>query len=288
MIIRVHKRESPYAVIDKQPLEDRQLSWKAKGILSYLLSKPDNWSPIIEELAKASSNSIDSVRSGLKELEYAGYLIRKKMRNGQGKIMGWEHIVFEKPQVEKPLVEKPQLEKPQLDFPHVGNPMLISNELNNNDLSNNDLNKNNGTPSGVGLFLPIEESKEEVSCSSKQDKEYSSDFLLFWQHYPRKKEKPKAWRVWKSRIKEKTPAGDMILAAEKYATECIGRDGNYIKLAATFLGPDKHFKEYLAGEGENGADNQPRDSGAGKQSKKFSRGIQEKSAVDWESEPDTL
>lgn len=259
MIIRVKKRDAPYAIIDKRPLDDVRLSWKAKGLLAYLLSKPDNWRPILEELAKASKDSIDSVRSGLKELERAGYLVRKMIRDNRGKIAGWEHIVYESPleypdtenpQLENPILGNPQLDSPQLDYPHVGNPRLISKEVISNELINNEFNKNIA-PNGADTIAPVEIAKAGAQCdegnkpgSTGRGEEYSEEFLEFWNAYPRKKEKAKAWRVWRIRIKEKTPASDMIIAAKHYATECLGFDEKYIKLAATFIGPDKPFVDY--------------------------------------------
>lgn len=255
MIIRVKKRDTPYAIIDKRPLDDIGLSWKAKGLLAYLLSKPDNWRPIIEELAKASKDSIDSVRSGLKELERAGYLVRKMIRDNRGKIAGWEHIVYESPQLGfpqlgNPILDNPQLDFPQLDSPHVGNPRLISKEVISNELIINEFN-NNVAPNGADTIAPVEIAKAGAQCdegnkpgSSGKGEEYSANFLEFWSAYPRKKEKSKAWRVWRTRIKEKTPASNMIIAAKNYAVECLGFDEKYIKLAATFIGPDKPFLEY--------------------------------------------
>jgi len=80
-------------------------------------------------------------------------------------------------------------------------------------------------------------------CSCK----YSLDFLEFWQQYPRKKEKLKGWRAWKTRLREKCSPEKMIAAARNYAVECKGLDERYIKLGATFIGPDKPFEEYVGG-----------------------------------------
>lgn len=267
MIIRVQKRDNPYAVIDKIPLNDNRLSFKAKGILSYLLSKPNNWKPSIEELSKASKDSTDAVRTGLKELEKFGYMVRKRLHGDDGKIIGWEHLVYETPQralpeEEKPVMENPQLEKPHMGEPHVENPTLISNELISNDLVSNELN--NVAPDGAGLFAPAE--NDETGAQPDEDldsgkagkgKEYSADFKTFWKFYPRKKEKGKAWRVWRTRMREKVPASDMIMAAQNYALGCKGTDDKYIKLAATFIGPDKPYKDYLDAGGGDDGEHQP-------------------------------
>ncbi|MDD4601484.1 hypothetical protein SDC9_04168 [bioreactor metagenome] len=261
MIIRVQKRDNPYAVIDKMPLNDTRMSFKAKGILSYLLSKPNNWKPSIDELSKASKDSTDAVRTGLQELERFGYMVRKRLHGKGGKIIGWEHLVYETPQLDLPEEEKPHVGKPQMDEPHVENPTLISNELISNDLVSNDLNKNNVAPDGADPSAPAgnemtgaQPDEDLESGRAGKGKEYSADFLAFWKAYPRKKEKGKAWRVWRTRLREKASAGEMIRAAKNYARDSKGTDDKFIKLAATFIGPDKPFMDYL-GDDDGGGGN---------------------------------
>lgn len=132
MIIRVEKnRDNPYVIMNKTPLEDSGLTWKAKGLLSYLLSKPDNWKPIREELAKASIDGIRAVRSALKELEEAGYMKRHPMRK-DGKIVAWEHVIYEVPQYNQ-VTKKPLVQNVPVENVPVENSTLISNDLINTD-----------------------------------------------------------------------------------------------------------------------------------------------------------
>ncbi|NKQ22767.1 helix-turn-helix domain-containing protein, partial [Brevibacillus laterosporus] len=79
-MVRIIKRENPFVQIDKTPINDDRLSWKAKGLLVYLLSKPDDWTIMIIDLIKHAKDGRDSVYSGLKELEHAGYLSRVRER----------------------------------------------------------------------------------------------------------------------------------------------------------------------------------------------------------------
>lgn len=80
MIIRTeHNRENPYVQIHKKMLEDPELSWAAKGLLTYLLSRPDNWKISVEHLAKiycgdARGNGEKAIRSIVKELIKLGYI----------------------------------------------------------------------------------------------------------------------------------------------------------------------------------------------------------------------
>ena len=84
-IIRVDKKQN-FVVMDKTGLEDPNLSFKAKGLLAYLLSKPDNWYCHSKHLAKVGQDGISAVKSGLKELREQGYLEKRKIRDKKGKI----------------------------------------------------------------------------------------------------------------------------------------------------------------------------------------------------------
>lgn len=135
MIIRVEKKRNPFVTIDKTSLNDTRLSWKAKGLLCYLLSKPDNWKPIRAELVKAAKDGDSSVRGILKELQGAGYMKRQPVRDTKGKITEWEHVVYETP---IQMLKNPDVENPHVDKPQVDNTPLINNDLINNDLINNE------------------------------------------------------------------------------------------------------------------------------------------------------
>ena len=154
-VIRV-KKTTNYVVLDKTALNDPRLSWKAKGIIAFMLSKPDDWTFYLKELMSNATDGEDSFRSGFNELKKHGYVKRVRNRDEKGKIR-WETLVFEKPQldephmekphVENPHVEKPHMEKPHVENPHVGkprveNPALLNNELLSNEKLNNELLSN--------------------------------------------------------------------------------------------------------------------------------------------------
>lgn len=141
--IRVAKNQN-YSVINNTVLNDSRLSWKAKGLAAYLLSKPDDWSIVREDLAKRSTDGVDAVRTALKELEDAGYLVRTRRQNGRGKFE-WEHVLHEIPieQAETPLVDLPPVENPSVENPPVANPSvenprLLSTVLLSTDLPSTD------------------------------------------------------------------------------------------------------------------------------------------------------
>ena len=97
-VIRVCKRPSNYVMIDKTFLEDDRLSYKAKGILAYLLSKPDDWKVIVGNLVNNSTDGKAAVYAGLKELKECGYYKKVPIRNESGtRIVRWESTVYEVP-----------------------------------------------------------------------------------------------------------------------------------------------------------------------------------------------
>jgi len=99
-IFRVTKDKSnPYVMMNKHALDDESITWKAKGILAYLLSLPDDWQIYATELQRHAKDSKDSLATGIEELEKAGYIIKTKIRNERGQITGTNYQVFEVPTV---------------------------------------------------------------------------------------------------------------------------------------------------------------------------------------------
>ncbi len=105
--------ENPFVMIDRRPIDNPNLSYKAKGILTYLMSRPDGWEVSVADLINHSTEGEASVRSGLKQLKLAGHMKYTKMRD-KGRITGWLIEVYEAPHlspdgdfqdVEKPHVE---------------------------------------------------------------------------------------------------------------------------------------------------------------------------------------
>jgi hypothetical protein len=96
-ILRVVKGAHPYVVMDKHFIEDKRLSNKAKGIMSYVLSKPDNWQIRISDIVNNSKDGKEAVASGLNELEKTGYIHRKLKRSENGRFQEYETTVYEVP-----------------------------------------------------------------------------------------------------------------------------------------------------------------------------------------------
>ena len=135
-VIRVRKRPNNFVMLDKTFLEDDRLSFKAKGILAYLLSKPDNWKVIVGNLVKYSKDGKSAVYAGLKELKECGYYVKTPIRSEDGRrISRWESTVYEMPDS---LLSDFQ----EIDNEEIENQYLENRERNNN-YYNNKLNINN-------------------------------------------------------------------------------------------------------------------------------------------------
>ena len=109
-VIRINKDKN-YTVMSNVHLQDKRLSFKAKGMLSVMLSLPPEWDYSIAGLSTLSTDKKDSVMTILGELEQYGYLVRTRLTD-KGKFAGWQYDIFEKPNTEKPNTEKPNTEKP--------------------------------------------------------------------------------------------------------------------------------------------------------------------------------
>lgn len=126
-IIRVNKTRD-YTVMSNYHFKEKGMSLKAKGLLSLMLSLPDDWDYSINGLATLSKDGRDSVMSALSELERFGYLERTKCINEKGQFAGYDYDIYEKPIEERPYTEKPNTDKPKADKQE----QLNTNTLNTN------------------------------------------------------------------------------------------------------------------------------------------------------------
>ena len=108
---RVHKTRD-YSVMSNHHFKEKEMSLKAKGLLSLMLSLPDTWDYSINGLVTLSKDGKDSVMSALKELEKFGYLERKRITNEKGHIKGYEYNIYECPKKIEPKSENPNTVKP--------------------------------------------------------------------------------------------------------------------------------------------------------------------------------
>ena len=111
------ERTHDYTVMSNHHLKNRALSLKAKGLLSLVLSLPDDWDYTLQGLAHISLEKVVAIRKAITELENEGYITRTRERDEQGRLRGTEYIIGEQPISEKPALEKPTQAKPTLENP---------------------------------------------------------------------------------------------------------------------------------------------------------------------------
>ena len=129
MVFRINKNEN-YTVMSNYHLKEKDMSIKAKGLLSIMLSLPKDWDYSINGLVKLSKDGKDSVISALNELEKFGYLIRTRSINEKGQFDGYDYDIYEKPYTENPYTENPNTEKPlQLNNNKINNKTKKLNEI---------------------------------------------------------------------------------------------------------------------------------------------------------------
>ena len=144
-VFRVHKNEN-YTVLSNYHFREKGMSLKAKGLLSLMLSLPENWDYSAAGLVTLSKDGKDSVNAALKELEKFGYLKRTQAYDENGKFGGYNYEIFEKPKeaardAEKPKTAKPSTENPFTENPSTGKPSTENPpQLNNKELNTYELN----------------------------------------------------------------------------------------------------------------------------------------------------
>jgi hypothetical protein len=154
-VIRIKKaRDKPYVILDKTALNDARLSFRAKGLHTYLMAQPDDWQVHLEQLEKQSPREArDAIRGGMKELEDCGYIRRQRIRGEKGRMMGWDTTVYEtpllasldaederlggesigleddsSPTTDYPTSDEPTLDQPTSVQPSSDNPTLLINK----------------------------------------------------------------------------------------------------------------------------------------------------------------
>ncbi len=129
-VFRIEKTRD-YTVMSNHHLRDKSLSLKAKGLLSLMLSLPEEWDYTTKGLARICKDGVDSICAGVRELEEHGYVIRQRVRNPNGQLGAIEYTILEQPRPPEPKPGKPERENPVLDNPEQASPVLGDPEQEN-------------------------------------------------------------------------------------------------------------------------------------------------------------
>ena len=116
------ERNKGYTVMSNHHLRNKELSLKAKGLLSQMLSLPEDWDYTLKGLSLINREKIDAIREAIKELERAGYIVRSRERDEKGRLRGADYVIFEQPQPPTP------------DLPTLENPMQLNKDIQRTDL----------------------------------------------------------------------------------------------------------------------------------------------------------
>ena len=136
------ERTRDYTVMSNHHLRNANLSLKAKGLLSMILSLPEEWNYTTRGLASICKEGVDAIGSALKELETAGYIVRRQLRGTNGRITDTEYVIYEQPQPDmsqpdtaSPDTENPDMVKPDMVKPDTEKPAELNIEKSNTEKS---------------------------------------------------------------------------------------------------------------------------------------------------------
>ena len=138
------ERNKGYTVMSNHHLRNKELSLKAKGLLSQMLSLPEDWDYTLKGLSLINREKIDAIREAIKELERAGYIVRSRERDEKGRLRGADYVIFEQPQ--PPTPDLPTLENPTLENPTQLNKDIQRTDLPKKEKSNTDLSSTHSIP----------------------------------------------------------------------------------------------------------------------------------------------
>ena len=217
------KRTRNFTVVPNEFLHSRTLSFKSKGILTYLLSLPSDWELHVSHLATISTDGRDSVYNGIQELIEAKYIWRRP-RSGI-EPGGWEYFVYDAPELDCPFGENPHTEKPDTEKPDTEKP-------------------ESGKPATTKYYLSKERTKGE---QKPEEQTIDSEFESFYSSYPRKVAKPQAKKAWS---KNKCVLAEVLPALEQHKK--TWKDPQFIPHPATWLNQRRWEDETIVKQESNG------------------------------------
>ena len=171
-VFRVEKNRG-YTVMSNHHLRNAGLSLKSKGLLSMMLSLPENWNYTTRGLAKICKEGTDSIGSALKELERAGYIVRNRLRDSKGKIVDVEYVIYETPHppdTGQPCEDEPGTACPDTENPDMDNPCLENRPQLNKEKRNPE-KQNTDSPSTEGSN-PIQSSPQTPTGGSRTGQDW--------------------------------------------------------------------------------------------------------------------
>ena len=153
------ERNTGYTVMSNHHLRNKELTLKAKGLLSQMLSLPEDWDYTLAGPSHINREKIDAIREAVKELEKAGYIVRSRERDEKGRLRGADYIIYEQPQLPEeqaddeqppildcPTLDNPTLDNPTLEKPTLENPTQLNKEISSKEQSITDVSITHSLP----------------------------------------------------------------------------------------------------------------------------------------------
>ena len=176
------ERNTGYTVMSNHHLRNKELSLKAKGLLSQMLSLPEDWDYTLKGLSHINREKIDAIREAVKELEKAGYIVRSRERDEKGRLRGADYIIYEQPQppdqqppgdeqpptLDLPTLENPTLDNPTLEKPTLENPTQLNKDISSKEQSITDLSSTHSIPFHSLNPLPYEQDEAAAPPERKR------------------------------------------------------------------------------------------------------------------------
>ena len=189
------ERNKGYTVMSNHHLRNKELTLKAKGLLSQMLSLPEDWDYTLAGLSLINRESIDAIRTAVWELEKAGYITRRQGRDDKGKMTAIEYTIYEQPQppaaaspepknptLENPTTDKSILENPTPDKPTTENPTQLNKDIQKTNLpkkekSNIDLSSTDSIP--IHSLNPLPYDGEAAEPPERKRKEATDAYSVY-------------------------------------------------------------------------------------------------------------
>ncbi len=161
------ERTGDYTVMSNFHLKDKRLSLKAKGLLSQMLSLPDDWDYTLSGLCFINRESKDAIRSAINELERAGYIRRRQTIDATGKFGANEYSIYERPITDVPSSENPTTEKPITKKPLPENPTQLNTKKSSTQKQNTHRASTDSIPfrEPAAAQLPERKGRDAMSVS---------------------------------------------------------------------------------------------------------------------------
>ena len=169
-VFRIEKTRD-YTVMANHHLRNTKLSLKAKGLLSLMLSLPEDWDYTTKGLAKICKDGVDSICSTVNELEEHGYVIRERIRNAKGQLTDIQYTILEQPKPPQPGQGNPKQENPVLDSPVLGTPKQEEPEQGNPA----QLNTKKSSNQGLNTDLSNTEVSNPIQSNPYEDELQAAD-----------------------------------------------------------------------------------------------------------------